>query len=178
MAIALTGAGLSTLVLLWGSGLFVTYDPQFASTLRMTLLFVGFAVLMLWLLYGPALGIRWLAGGSGRIEMVHIEFLYHASLMLAPLLCIAALMTTGALPTLVLIFSTWCLVITTLAAMELIKEESAFATMLTEGDRARFKFALQGQPEGRLPLNRRQMGLGITVTAAILVIALLVKIFG
>jgi competence ComEA-like helix-hairpin-helix protein len=161
-----------------GLGSLTGLSGTLEDNLRHTFTFVSMTMLMIWLIYGPALCLRAMIGHSPTRVQKARNF-YDFSLPVIAATCVYLLLFANGSTWLEEIFSIWSLVIITSNGNELIKGHPAFVTMLTNLDRGRYQFFLRHEvavlPD--LRSHNRLVGSLTMTVAAFLLAALIGSLF-
>ena len=138
IATSLLGIGLISLTVLMISGLIIDLTSDFTQTLNSTAGLVLYSLIIVWLMYGPALCLRTFIGEQGGIGSAIV--VYDGGLAAIPLLCAITLTFFNSNLWIEEIFSAWRFTIVVVNAADLVKGNSAFIAMLSKLDQGRLRF--------------------------------------
>ncbi len=133
--------GFCVLIALLISGFLYEHPRNFKDALDGTVNFLGFTTLVLYLVYSPALFLRLGTAEKnvGRLQLAIDSYDY--SLGIIAVLCGLVLVTQNTNLFVEEVFAIWCVTILFICGTDLVKDQSAFVSMLSELDQSRVRFS-------------------------------------
>ena len=132
------------------SAQFISLPPALTSALGTSVRLVIFAIVMIWMFYGPAICLRLCIHDLTRLAQLGL--VYEFSLTVILVACSIVLVFGNATSLWIEeIFSLWCLVIALIGGAEMIRGRSAFTQIMSHADQSRYRFAMARSSRMRPP---------------------------
>ena len=171
IAVVSISTGIAILAALVFSVPFKSYPIQFVETLGSTVNFLIFALIIVYLIYGPAVFLR-VAVAENRAPGISagINTYDYSQVVIVAISAWVLLNRNYPLP-LEEIFSIWCIAIVLINGLDLIRDNSAFVNVLSGLDQGRLRFI--NRRIGLLDhLSSRQPSGYLAITSSLLLLAL------
>ena len=166
-------SGLLTLATLSAIGLITNLQPNLSFGLKRAMLFVFMGLIVFWVMYGPAIILRWIVGGSSEL-LFRFKRSYEWSYLPISICAAMILVHSQLIGSLEEIFAVWTVVVLTINGLELRKGESAFAYNLSPRDLERYDFLFRHQITNEANVDGRLGGI-ICLASATILAGLLIK---
>jgi hypothetical protein len=140
MSVAFFTAGFAILIALVAGSSYLDYSESFGSTIRSTINFLWYCLIMACLQAGPAFCLHHLSDEDHIRKLGLIRRLFDLALLIVPALFVASYLLHNSSVWIEEIFGAWCITILTLGSLELLANRSAFDLMLNDTDKSRFRF--------------------------------------
>ena len=170
--ITLFSAGLTALTGLTTIGLLTNLGPELSVSLNRSMLFVIMALIVFWVMYGPAIILRWMVGGSSLLLNRYTQ-IYEWSHPALAVIASAILLLGQSFGSLEEIFAIWTITILAVKGIELTKGRSAFTYTLSNRDRERYGFLIRHQLTIKPNVDSRLIAILYFASTAILTLLLL-----
>ena len=170
---ALFSAGLFVLAVIAAIGLTTNLQPNLSFGLKRSMLFVFMGLIVFWIMYGPAMILRWIVGRSRQLLLPCIQTYDWSHLPIA-ISATTILVKSQSVGSLEEIFTIWTIIVLSLNGLELRKGETAFSYNLSARDLERYEFLFRHQITDIASIEGRPIGYICLASAAILT-ALLIE---
>ena len=168
IGITFCATGLLAMTGLTAIGLVANLPPDLATSLKQSMLFIFMALIIFWVMYGPAIALRWLVGRATPL-LHRCKLAYEWSPLPLAIITAAILVLDQGVGRLEEVFAIWAIVVLTTNGLEMTRGKSAFTGALSNRDLARYQFLLSHQLASKPTANSRLIGVIYLANAATLV---------